>query len=489
MRNKDKSIQTSTTLEKRRKMTSANYTMGMTALVLAFVVIINLIVSSLSTQYRQIDLTRGDIFTLTDETTEFLDELDKDVYIYLILEDITNRNDDLYRLLQVYADTSEHIKLQTINPAQNPTFMENREYVSEGSIIVEYGDRFKGVELSEMLISSEDSNTGNTYYFYDMEGQITSAISYVTSEELPKAYMLRGATRDTLDDSLITEINKQNIDVATLNLTDAGAIPEDADIIILDQPVEDISDEEYELLFDFMENGGSLLMFEYYNHNDESELPNIENLLAHYGISVNYGVALETNSSYLYDNVAYYSKPLLEEHEITEDLISNDTSLLVAMGDSIEIGDVPDSVTVEPLLTSTSSAYYKAASYKNSSSGASMSQLASDPVGTFNYAVAITDDIAEDVQSRFVYVSSYAFAETDAFSSTIGSGNATFVVRCMQWLANQEDTISIPIKSRTYNNLIYTVDAQQRIFYTVVVIIPAAVLAYGGYVWFRRRRK
>ena len=41
----------------------------------------------------------------------------------------------------------------------------------------------------------------------------------------------------------------------------------------------------------------------------------------------------------------------------------------------------------------------------------------------------------------------------------------------------------------TYNNLIYTVDAQQRIFYTVVVIIPAAVLAYGGYVWFRRRRK
>ena len=76
MRNKDKSIQTSTTLEKRRKMTSANYTMGMTALVLAFAVIINLIVSSLSTQYRQIDLTRGDIFTLTDETTEFLDELD-----------------------------------------------------------------------------------------------------------------------------------------------------------------------------------------------------------------------------------------------------------------------------------------------------------------------------------------------------------------------------------------------------------------------------
>lgn len=486
MKNKDENIKTSEALEKRRKMTSANYTMGMTALVLAFVIIINLIISSLSTDYRQIDLTRGNIFTLTEDTTEFLETLDKDVNIYLILEDITNRNDDLYRLLQVYEDASEHIKVQTINPAQNPTFMEDREYVTEGSIIVEYGDRFKGIELSTMLISSEDTNTGNTYYFYDMEGQITSAINYVISEDLPKAYMLKGGSRDTLDDSLITEIRKQNIDVATLDLVEKESIPEDADIIILDQPVEDITDKEYELLCAFMENGGSLLMFEYYNHNEDSELTNIENLLSRYGISVNYGVALESNSSYLYESKAYYSKPLLENHEITEDLINNDTDLLVSMGDAIEIGDVPNGVTVEPLLTSTSSAYYKAASYKKTGS---MKYLASDPVGTFNYAVAITDDITDELQSKFVYISSNSFAETDMYASKIGSGNATFVVKCMQWLADQDSTISIPMRSRTYNNLIYTIDAKNRILYTVVIIIPAAVLVYGGYVWFRRRRK
>lgn len=487
MSNKDENVKASTTLEKRRKMTNANYTMAMTAMVLAFVVIINMLVSSLSTEIRQFDLTKGDVFTLTDDTKEFLEKLDKEVTISLILEDITNRNDDLYRLLQVYADTCDNIKLQTVNPAQNPTYMEDREYVSEGSIIVEYGDRYKGVELSTMLIASEDSNTGKTYYFYDMEGQITSAINYVVTENIPKAYMLKGATRDLLDTSLLTEIRKQNIDVETLDLVEKGAIPEDADIIILSQPVEDITNAEYEQLMEFMENGGSLLMFEYYNNNEDSKLDNIEKLLEHYGVSVEYGVALETKSDYLYDDKSYTSKPIVKEHDITKDIISNDTNLLVVMGDAINIGDVPDSVTVEPLLTSTPSAYYKAASYKKSSSG--MKQLATDPTGTFNYAVAITDDISESRQSRFVYVSSYAFAETDLFSDTIGTGNATFVVRCMQWLANQEDTISIPMKTRTYTNLVYTVDAKQRIMYTVVIIIPVAVLAYGGYVWFRRRKR
>ena len=249
-----------------------------------------------------------------------------------------------------------------------------------------------------------------------------------------------------------------------------------------------IQDFEMEV-FEFMENGGSLLMFQYYNHNNETEMPNIENLLDHYGLSVDYGVALETNSSYLYNSTAYNSRPILEEHQITNDLISSGTNLMVVMGDAIQIGDVPDSVTVEPLLTSTSSAYYKSASVKNKNSNTSLAQLTSDKVGIFNYAVAVTDDISADLQSRFIYVSTYSFAETDLYKDTIGAGNSTFVVKCMQWLANQDTTISIPMKSRTYSNLVYTIDASNRILYTVVIIIPAVVLAYGGYVWFRRRKR
>ena len=490
MKSKDNKEKNTTVLEKHKKATSVNYMMGMTVLVIVLIVIVNMLVSSINAKYRTIDLTKEDVFSLTEDTKNLLDKLDKqdkEITIYMVLEDITDRNDDLYRIVEKYVDYSDKIKYEVVNPVTNPTFLENREYVSNGSIIVESGERSKGIELSSMIITSDDANTGNTYYFYDIEGQITSAINYCMVNDTPKAYMLRGATRDTLDSSLVTEIKKQNIDVESINLENEGAIPEDADIIILDQPVKDISDKEYEMLSKFMDNGGSMLMFEYYNHNEDSELDNIEKLLSKYGISVEYGAALETNTDYQYDSKSYYSKPKLEEHEITEEFMNKeDLNLMVAMGDAIQIGETPDSVTVDPLLTSTSRAYYKSAKYK---SGGSMSQLASDPTGTFNYAVAITDDISDDIQSRMVYFSTYSFAETDMFSESYGSNNASFVVRCMQWLARQDDTVSISIKNRTYSNLIYTVTAKQRILYIVVFIIPAGVMIYGGYVWFKRRKR
>ena len=336
---KEENLKTFSTLEKRRKMTSAGYTMVMTALVLVFIIVINLLVGSLSTDVRTIDLTNGDIFTLTDVTKNYLSKLEKDVDIYLILEDITNRNDDLNRLLEVYDDASEHITVSTVNPAQNPTFMENREYVSEGSIIVECGDRFRGIELSTMYVSSYDSATGNTSYFYDMEGQITSAIDYVVSEGIPKAYLLRSTTRDSFSSSMLTDIKKQNIDIESIEVSKDNPIPEDADIIIIDLPIADISDEEYEQITKFMDNGGSLLMFEHYNIPENTYLTNIEKLLEKYNISVEYGAAIESNTSYMYNSQAYFGKPILVKHEITQDLIDSETNLVVAMGDAINIGE------------------------------------------------------------------------------------------------------------------------------------------------------
>lgn len=480
-----------TALDKKRKFTNANYTMAMTVLVAAILIIVNLLVSSLDEGVRTIDLTQGDIFTLTEETESVLEDIDQDVVIYMILEDITQRNDDLYKLLKVYDDASDHIRMEVINPASNPTFLENREYVSDGSIIVESDNRFRGVELKNMYITNTDASTNLTSIFYDMEGQITSAIDYVTREDIPKAYFLKNSngTRDTFGSDLQKYIIKQNIELGSVNLDDEGQVPEDADILILDQPVDDISKTEYDLICNFMDKGGSLLMFEYYNVPEENDTTNIDNLMAKYGISVDYGAAIEANSSYMYDSKSYYGKPIIKNHAITEDLINDDTNLIVVMGDAINILDVADNITAEPLLTSTSKAYYKDRAYKDSSNSTSMQQLASDPVGTYNYAVAVTDEVSSDVQSKLVYISSMAFAEADMYEESYGSGNSEFVVKCMQWLADQDKTVSIPLKSKTYSNLVYTVKAKRVVMYVFVFGIPAAVLAYGGYVWYKRRKR
>ena len=61
-----------------RKASNANYMAGVTVLAVVFVIIINLISNALSTNITQIDLSRKDIFTLTDTSVNYLKNLDQE---------------------------------------------------------------------------------------------------------------------------------------------------------------------------------------------------------------------------------------------------------------------------------------------------------------------------------------------------------------------------------------------------------------------------
>lgn len=53
---------------------------------------------------------------------------------------------------------------------------------------------------------------------FDGEGQVTSAIAYVTTEDLPILYTLTGHEENDLDSSMQSAIEKENIEVQELNL-------------------------------------------------------------------------------------------------------------------------------------------------------------------------------------------------------------------------------------------------------------------------------
>ena len=81
------------------------------------------------------------------------------------------------------------------DPVVNPKFAS--EYTTDdlasNSLIVVCGDRNKVINYNDMYSSSVDYNTWQqTTTGFDGEGQITSAIGYVTSEDLPIMYTLSG---------------------------------------------------------------------------------------------------------------------------------------------------------------------------------------------------------------------------------------------------------------------------------------------------------
>mgnify|MGYP002229747180 FL=1 len=112
-------------------------------------------------------------------------------------------------------------------------------------MIVVCKDKSKIVDYSSMY--QQEMNSYSMSYEttgFDGEGQLTSAVSYVTSDDLPMMYNIEGHGESSLSSSLESSIKKGNIDVQSLNLLTEGKVPEDADCILINSPKNDFSEDE-----------------------------------------------------------------------------------------------------------------------------------------------------------------------------------------------------------------------------------------------------
>ncbi len=469
---------------KNNRFRNANYSVIITSLVLVVIVVVNLLVSSLSSDFTKFDTSDSNVYAIGDVTTGILDELNKDITIYTLAEP-GQEEAQLQTMLEVYSAYSDHIKLQTINPAENPEFINDYQAnLNQGSIVVSCGDKHKSVDVSDMFISIDDTSTGETKYRVDMEGQITSAISYVIADKIPHAYVLSGNNKEYLTTEVGNSIIKQNIEVANLNLTEDSKIPEDADILILNQPTEDITDTEYNLVSDFLDNGGSIYFVESAKPGADVDFTNINKILDRYGVSFDMGTVLEADSDQLIDeSKPYYYMPTLVSNDITDSLIDGEKNVLLYMPDNINVGESPEGVKVKTIVETSKNAYFK-----EKTGSYSMTKMPTDPTGVFNLGVAITDDISTDIQSRAVIFSSSSIVDEEA-DTTIGGGNISLTVNSLQWLANQDTDVFIATKQLSLTSLVISAAQAKRNLTYLVIIMPIIVLGFGFYVWFRRRRR
>ncbi len=71
---------------------------------------------------------------------------------------------------------------------------------------------------------------------FDGEGQLTSAINYVVSEDMPVLYTLTGHDELSMSESMKETIQKSNIEIRDLNLLTEEAVPEDTACLFIFSP-------------------------------------------------------------------------------------------------------------------------------------------------------------------------------------------------------------------------------------------------------------
>ena len=290
----------------------------MTAIVLAILVVVNLVVDQIS---FKVDLTQNQIFSLSDQTKQILKNLDQEINIIGLYE--TGKENVLFdEILQKYRAESKYINIDYVDPVKNPTFSskytKDGETLREGSYIVECGDRFKVIDNYD-LINYRTTQYGQWYAeSLAVEQQITSAIHYVTAEELPTIYLVTGHLEDRLPYDLRKQMELENYEIKELSLLTEEKVPEDADILMFISPKRDMTEDEAEKVRQYLENKGRAIFF---MELVENELPNFEAVLKSYGVGLNKALVIEGDNSRYWQSPAWII-PKLETHDITRPMRS-----------------------------------------------------------------------------------------------------------------------------------------------------------------------
>ena len=468
----------------KKHIKNGSYSMAMAAIFIVIVVVINMIVGAIPSKYSQLDVSSSKLYTIGDETKKVLKALDKDVTIYQIAQS-GSEDDTISNLLKRYEDESKHIKVEVKDPVVNPKFAS--EYTTDdlaaNSLIVVCGDRNKVISYNDMYSTSVDYNTWQqTTTGFDGEGQITSAIGYVTSEDLPIMYTLSGHGEKDLDPSFKEDIQKANIDIKELNLLTEGKVPDDADCLMIVSPTSDISEEEKTEILDYLEAGGKAMIFSDYTQDD---LPNFDAVLANYGVKRAEGIVFEGDGQHYGMQMPYYLVPTVNSTDASSETASAGSYVLAPYAQGIQkTDDVRDTVTIDSILTTSDQAYSK-----TNMQSSQIEKEDGDVDGPFDLGIAITEKLDDDKETQIVYYSTANLMESQA-NQMVSGGNEKLLLESLSWMTSTDESSSVSISSKSLQSTSLTVTDYDAAFWKICTIglIPGVFLVAGFLIWLRRRK-
>lgn len=437
-----------------------------------------LVVQALPAGYTNIDISRDQTVSITDETREVLSELDRDITIYLVAEE-GSEDEYLTVLLGNYEAASGHISVEQRDPAFYPSFASQytSEQLSDGSLILVSGEDYRIVDASDLY------SLNMSTYSYDFAGEeaITNAIIALTSEDLPKVYLLEGHGEQSLPSSAQSDVEAANYETAQLNLLSEGSVPDDADVVVIYAPSSDLMAEEEEALLDYLEGGGSLLLVTDY---DDADMPYLDDLMDTYGVEAVEGLVVEGDPSMQLAGYPYYLLPTVESHEITEGLSGIGTYVLLPLAHGIaEIDQYRSSLTIEPLLSTSSSAYVKT----DVANAGTLEYEEGDVSGQTMLGVAITEQVDDENETRVVWYST-SYLLDDSTDLRVGGNNSTLFLNSLAWLSGSEAAAaSIGGKGLGTSTLTMNSSVSSTLSVFAVGVIPAVVLFIGFSIWRQRR--
>lgn len=469
------------------------YSVGLTVIVIAIIIVINLVAGQIPEAYRNLDVSSTKIYDISDTTTELLDSLEEDVDMTILA--VKDETDDrITTFLSKYDALSDHVSMEWVDPVLHPSALTEYD-ASENTVVIscEATGRTTTVSFDDILVPDMYS-----YYYYgsesytefDGEGQLTSAVNYVTNDVEKTIYQTTGHGEGTLSDTITDLMDKNNYSLTELNLLMTTSIPEDCDLLFMYAPTTDLSEDEAEMIGSYLDQGGKVMIL--LGETNAAELPNIEGILEEYGIQSADGYIADPQRCY--QGNYYYIFPELSLSGDMADGISSEMVLLINAHGLNVIDPSRDTITTTSFMSSSDQAFdvtettqeqgsYSLGAVAEESVSASDDDSSSDDADTEESS---DESDTEELMSRLTVISAGSLIDPQITDSFTQLENTTVFMNAVTANFDGGQNLSIEAKSlgTEYNTVQYT-----GLFSFIVVFgIPAVILIGGFVVWFRRRK-
>ncbi|MFN8059119.1 MAG: Gldg family protein [Vicinamibacterales bacterium] len=440
-------------------------------------------------QNKRWDLTANKQFSLSDQSRKVLGELKAPLALKVF-----DRAEGLQRFrdrLGEYSYLSSQVKVDYLDIDKENILAQQLEVQQLGTVVLQYEGRTERVTT-------------------DTEQEITNGIIKVVQGAQKKVYFVQGhGEKDpTSSDprtgysSAADALKRDNFSVEKLVLAQQTAIPADASVVVVAGPQADYFAPEVDAIKAYLNKGGKLMLeLDPPTGADARDTPNLVALAKDWGTDVGTNVVLDISGmgQLLGTGPSVPVAATYPPHAIT-DRFTLVTAYPLARSVSPLTGG--DTTRAAQTIVETGARSWGETDFSSLGGGKEVAfDEGKDKQGPVSVATAMSVAAPEQAPAPEAGATPPAeppakketrvsvFGDSDfASNGAVGiQGNRDLFVNVVNWLAQQENLISIRAKDPEDRRVNMTADQQFRTAILTVLLIPAIVFVAGIAKWWQRR--
>jgi len=416
--------------------------------------------------HKRVDLTTEKLFTLSDQTKKVVGGLKQDVDVYWFDK---SPNTVLADQIAEYRNLSPRLHFKEVDPEQHPEVAQEFGITHRSQGAVASGTKHQLLE-------------GTT------EQDITNAIVKVTRTTVKTVCFVEGHGEKSITGTdadgyagAATLLKQESYETKGINLVTGNGVPPECNVVVIVGPKQAYLPVEEQILAKYLDDGGKAFILV-----DPQTDPKLEDIFANWNVRVGDNVVIDASALNQVAGMGAVAPVVVTygPSPITERFGNAMTVFPVARTVSVIDKNRSQPGSTELLKTSTRS-------FTIPKLDPNVRELKFDPsmdtMGPLSLGVASErkgtgDSAVKD--GRVVVIGNSQFASNQAGGYY---RNADLFMNSVNWLAADEDLISIRPKSVTNRSVTFTETQQRELNWFSLLFLPGIVVLSGVYIWWKRR--